>query len=103
MSDIKLKPCPFCGAVDDVDRDDSCHLYINFNREWHVHCHGCGIGTRQLPTKAEAITAWNTRPTEAAADARGMEAAAARVEELLGSTNHISDAIRAALNGGQHE
>lgn len=61
-----LKPCPFCGAGDHyggvqlLEGGDEGGL-------WNVGCWQCGAtieGPR--PTRAEAITAWNTRASHAA-------------------------------------
>ena len=50
-----LKACPFCGGH---DFDISVPFYA------FVRCLGCGSEGPPLDTKAEAITAWNTRAGE---------------------------------------
>lgn len=61
MSDIGLKPCPFCGSKVKIDEDD---FYM-------FCCDNCGAGvtfakvlsdgTEEDMTKAESIEAWNRR------------------------------------------
>ena len=53
----KLKLCPFCGgeAESDFGFDHTNKTYF------YVNCLQCGAETNHFKTKAEAITAWNTR------------------------------------------
>lgn len=68
MSDIPIKPCPFCGgtdlSIDEIDMDI-----------WSVVCEGCGAnGPAFFPGKngekasvegeAGAVVWWNKRPAE---------------------------------------
>jgi Lar family restriction alleviation protein len=56
MSKPKLKPCPFCGSIAELKRnDDYCH---------YVECSKCFTFNMQHSTEAEAIEAWNTRQQE---------------------------------------
>lgn len=50
----KLKPCPFCGGEAYITNFDV------FGGVRYVVCKGCG-GRIQMPSEAEAITAWNNR------------------------------------------
>ena len=49
-----LKPCPFCGGEAYITNFDV------FGGVRYVVCKGCG-GRIQMPSEAEAITAWNNR------------------------------------------
>lgn len=116
----QVKPCPFCGQ--------SGPTKIGYWPDLHGlnHYMQCVCGARHGMNMGEeaAIAAWNTRPTEAAAEARGMEKAAKIVIGQKYVTRHVeasfadgdsrpsdhnetcdelADRIRAALNGGQHE
>lgn len=57
MSEIKLKPCPFCGGKAMIDSD-----YI-FKNSWKVFCRNCGCGTGIYDGKTpqRAAEAWNRR------------------------------------------
>ena len=53
----ELKPCPFCGGVpyiNDELRAEDCIC---------VQCQECFSESTPMETDAEAITAWNTRPS----------------------------------------
>ncbi len=63
-----LAPCPFCGVP-------PCPALSYWKKQWAVRCIKCGIYGPDWLTKAEAITAWNTR-----AESRLLKAA----EALLG-------------------
>lgn len=52
--EINLLPCPFCGGEAEVDISGG-------NFHWWIVCVNCGVGTAIYNTKAEALTAWNTR------------------------------------------
>lgn len=60
MSEIKLKPCPFCGGEAELIGE-----YSNI----FVFCSECRCSTEILNTERKAIQAWNTRkPVEAVLD-----------------------------------
>ena len=63
----ELKACPFCGC-EDVEVFHHPDRGGMIGDSWHVECGAekCGNGTCHHETKAEAITAWNTRATDAA-------------------------------------
>ena len=69
MSDIELKPCPFCGGK------AKCIEYYGL---FHVICCDCYIAGRDRPSIDGAIEAWNTRPIEDA-----LKAENARFREAL--------------------
>lgn len=59
LSELGLKPCPFCGSEDpDLQVTTSC------NTRWHfVECWwpGCGAVGPSLYYQDDAIAAWNRR------------------------------------------
>lgn len=61
MSEIKLKPCPFCGGKVYIDNED-CYGYEHI--DFFVHCDNCSLQfgfASQFETEEEAAKAWNTR------------------------------------------
>lgn len=52
---MKLRECPFCGGAEISVRDKSRYDFC-------VRCANCNSQTEWLPTIADAVTAWNTRP-----------------------------------------
>lgn len=58
MSEIKLKPCPFCGS-EEIE-------IIGVGRDWEytVKCNSCNAGTDYFINKKEAKEAWNRRAYE---------------------------------------
>ena len=57
MSDIKLKPCPFCGdraAIHKKNDDEVGFCYF-------VFCTKCCCETQYSRTEEEAISDWNRR------------------------------------------
>lgn len=52
MSEIKLKPCPFCGGKAEYMRGD--------RYKW-VHCTSCLATTGNYYTVKDAAQAWNRR------------------------------------------
>ncbi len=61
----KLKPCPFCGAEASVSKLDVAKPYGSF--EYRVLCSTfmcpCAYPGAAWHSEAEALTAWNTRPS----------------------------------------
>ncbi len=57
MSEIKLKPCPFCGS-DNVD------IYKHKNENKCVVCYKCYSGSGNYMTDDLAVEAWNRRADE---------------------------------------
>jgi Lar family restriction alleviation protein len=53
----KLRECPFCGKSDDV-----VHLASYLKHK--IKCEHCRCGTEWHSTEAEAISAWNSRPSD---------------------------------------
>lgn len=57
-----LKPCPFCGAKDELEIWDlGGDKWGNIKELWIVHCANCGCNMDWLDSKKEAIEAWNRR------------------------------------------
>ena len=52
MSDIKLKPCPFCGNVE---------IRSKVGAAWSIWCPQCGASSPKEPDEASAAAAWNHR------------------------------------------
>ena len=58
MSEIKLKPCPFCGC--------EARLTQYFpGRNYSVQCSVCGAATLHYMNEADAARAWNRRSDNA--------------------------------------
>lgn len=61
LSDVELKPCPFCEATEDIleidtDVDSNCsHVVCNYNKG------GCGGSGGYRNTVTEATDDWNQR------------------------------------------
>lgn len=59
---IELKPCPFCGEVENIEIDNSDTSPLTW-----VVCHGCGARSGLMKSVQTAMTFWNMRaekPTE---------------------------------------
>lgn len=52
MSDIELKPCPFCGLHPELKQDPT--------GSWYLEC-VCGVLKGYYMKKQNAIEAWNRR------------------------------------------
>lgn len=55
MSEIQLKPCPFCG---NADQDD---MIVAHTSSWWVSCEQCGAEGITENSHDEAIMSWNKR------------------------------------------
>lgn len=96
-----LKPCPFCGGEAHL-RQDASH-----SKAWFIGCNteDCFGEIHWAQTKAEAITAWNTRADPVLTDPRVL----ALVEALrdiavmgYGDTAQVSENIaRMAVDGAR--
>ena len=53
VTEIKLLPCPFCGA--------EAETFEASEDSFSILCTGCGVETPYLPYLTEAIAAWNRR------------------------------------------
>jgi len=85
----ELKPCPFCGKVDDLY---SIPRYLQVTKEetkeieWAVGCKRCDVHLyRARYAKDDGIATWNTRPIEDALSMRvkELEFALARRDEII--------------------
>ena len=72
-----LKPCPLCGGRAEIWR---AHPDRPQRNAWIACVDGCLVLTKEYPTDAESITAWNTR-------------AADRIEALSGKREEIARII----------
>ena len=61
MSQIELKPCPFCGGTDIFHSVKSPHEFANDHR---YICSSCGAKSPLCKSKDEATKGWNSRPIE---------------------------------------
>lgn len=69
MSDVKLKPCPFCGRSRNLSIEDAGGIdrYVDGEPDglvstWHVYCGWCGAtGPEVFPDQADAVFEWNNR------------------------------------------
>ena len=59
----KLKPCPFCGALDGKRTRNKVEL-VKIKNVWLVVCCGCGATSSNYDTPKQAIRAWNRRVEE---------------------------------------
>ena len=70
----ELKPCPFCGGE---------AILMHGAHAWEIHCLPCTASVSEM-TKAEAIAAWNTRPTpDSAGDVVDYEPAWREMHDAL--------------------
>lgn len=53
----KLKPCPFCGS-------GNCIYAEQEGEAWFLYCCNCHASGPYVPSKEEAIEAWNRREEE---------------------------------------
>lgn len=60
-NEVKLLPCPFCGAKE-TDKDQPINLECVYEDDaWMVVCDRCGATGGENDGRAEAIEAWNRR------------------------------------------
>lgn len=95
MSDVKLEPCPFCNGAPTLHENDWCEP-----SEWSVQCVACNASSYGETDQAEAIAAWNRRPTPAPSQSfnEGLEEAARIAHHMADqgtSGESIATAIRA--------
>ena len=57
MSEIKLKPCPFCGGEAELGT-----FSTNSDDKFLVECSNCGVATLLYYDTEKATEAWNRRP-----------------------------------------
>lgn len=98
MSDIELKPCPFCGGEAEM---------LNYSEsEWLVYCPACGGAVEKWrKTEAEAIEQWNTRKPMDRIVAQLEAYSDADEAEQLGTIPIVglADAIKIVKAGGNIE
>lgn len=77
-AELGLKPCPFCGKTETLEVITGQELMDEEQEFWRhadsfaVVCDastpdgkgGCGGGGGFMPTEAEAVARWNTRPND---------------------------------------
>lgn len=82
MSEIELKPCPFCGGKVRYAKN------YRYRHIWHdIVCNYCGI-TNTYDDERQSVRSWNTRPIEDALQSRA-EKAEAMVEHLIEAGNAL--------------
>ncbi len=100
----KLKPCPFCGSAERLAFQSVGSLVGDMPaRPFRVVCTDIGHGDVHGPVaygKAEALTAWNTRP----APALDREGVARKAEELIlaGLFDHPHKKVHGAMLSTVH-
>ncbi|KKM17688.1 hypothetical protein LCGC14_1673280 [marine sediment metagenome] len=66
----ELKPCPFCESHSHGWHKQYWQEVEQDGLLYRIFCRRCGASCRAKKTKAEAITAWNTRPSPAVGQAK---------------------------------
>jgi hypothetical protein len=110
MSEIELKPCPFCGGEaetyecetsnDIYDIDTLGYVDTEYYMVYGVGCCNCGCVIAEMKTEEKAIEAWNTR--------KPMERIVEQLEELkkfgglkqLVYNQAVCDSIEIVKKGG---
>ena len=65
MTELKLKPCPFCGELPIINHiKESGALFDCGLFEYWVVCPRCGIRTQRNIKQSIVITTWNRRMQE---------------------------------------
>jgi len=65
----ELKPCPFCGAQEEVSFGIShSKLFDETRVHHHVECEECGVMGPSCDTTEEALIGWNRRSTPPASE-----------------------------------
>ena len=57
MSEVKLKPCPFCSGKPKMA---TCDWGYSVKEYWY-YCSSCGCETQKYHSKEDAAEQWNTR------------------------------------------
>lgn len=96
---FELKPCPFCGNVAAIWRDEKHGIYT-------VFCTDCNAEIKVCFSREAAVDAWNNRvlppftPDELDAIRRMFRDRYPRARELPEIEQSITDKCDAALKGG---
>ena len=61
MSEIKLKPCPFCGGEAKIKDRIECLGHGDYERFYLVTCCNCYAQSRMCGEEQYVIEAWNRR------------------------------------------
>ncbi len=83
-----VKRCPFCGGEPTFHANDWCDP-----PEWSVHCSRCFAGSRGNVIQADAIAAWNRRPSLDALEAQTSRGASQA--ELVEALTVVTDGLEA--------
>ena len=67
MSELKLKPCPFCGSGAHIEERKMVRVWFE------VRCDECDAGTGIWKTPDEAIKAWNVRNSHTVTEATELK------------------------------
>ena len=89
MSELELKPCPFCGGEK--------YRMIKPDGVWRVLCLTCKTEGRPSVMNIDAKSAWNKRPLETA-----LEAINAELERQNRSLTHLIESMECDANGDEH-
>ena len=90
----KLAPCPFCGCTL-VDCDD---VTDHDGSGWHVYCPQCFCDGPGMDCKADAIAAWNRRPSPPALEGWPYpDFTLDQIDEAVRANDDISIALRIAI------
>lgn len=60
MSEIPLKPCPFCSGTADIVELGMGNPFITYR----VMCMDCSVRTLAFKDKKDCVLAWNRRVTD---------------------------------------
>lgn len=93
-----LKPCPFCGLppYEDVQNVPHCP------NEVAVWCTGCNVNGPRKVAEAEAIAAWNTRPTPGEDKPLGIEEVVERLRRYEALVVDYADMLEKADDIGSN-
>ena len=92
MSEVKLKPCPFCGG-------DAGVFQWTVTTTAHVRCKSCSVQQNDYVSKEIAVAAWNNRPLETTLETKNAELKAkiAKLDSVYALAERYTNSEAAAL------